>query len=487
MTRVEYKTQNNNEEYYKEYRAYLDHVFVRARDQDGLQYIYTLLRVSGIQDGGWDSFIEAKEALFEFSKVLRRVSRSGINKTSIRLALLIYCHSIEMAAPYQILYNLIRCAQGNSYTPFPFPGTPLGKKKPFAVRPLSPVKKIEILKLECEKIGEQELITKVNSFFDDDIRNAFYHSDYALTDTEFRICENGISQKISLAILSEKLSRCFAFFQAFFDLYKQIRLSFKNVKKQHRLPNFEVLTILTTPKEGLVGFQMHFSNGSYAFFERRKERVHGVNIMLEKDHINFFVGDLSKLQYKWIINGKPFREKNTRYNNLGVWRPIQFYGKSDEVLKEVRTQTTNKEIQGCLFYIKCTGHETIEFVVKSSAQLFEGKDMQKGKIRMTLCDCSTSGLFIYDCSYFINSTKVSEISKGINRIKKSIEAYKRSGMEIVYSQKYRLERDVKPPKNSDGRSFVISFTMDDPRNTLCLSNFGMLPATDWKIKPDWIE
>ncbi len=484
---VEYKIKDSTKEYYQEYREYLDKLFARARDTNGLQYIYTLLRVSGIQDGGWDPFVEAQEALVDFSKILQKISKKGLNKSSFRLALLIYCHSVEMSAPYQILFNLLQCAQGKNYVPFPFPGEPLGKKKPFSFRPQSPTKKITTLKQEAEKIGEQELINKISSFFDDEIRNAFYHSDYSLTDTEFRICENGIPNAISFEILSEKLARCFAFYQAFFDLYKLIRLSFRKTKKFHRMPNYEVFELLTDRKEGLIGFKMHFSNGSKAFFERRKERVHGINVMLEKDYINFFVGELAKLQRKWVVNDKIFREKNTRYNSPCVWRPILFYGKSDEVITEVKNESKDKDVQGCLFYMKCTGHESIEFAVKSNKLLFEGKEFKSGKIEATLCDCSTDKIFVYDCTYFVNSDKAREIKKGINRIEKFVNEFKNKGFDIVYTLKYHLERKMKPPKDNDGRGFTITFSMDDPRNTLCLSNFGILPKTDWKIKPDWIE
>lgn len=485
--KVEYKVKDSQKEYYQDYRTYLDHLFARARDTNGLQYVYTLLRVSGIQDGGWDPFVEAQEALIEFSKILQKNSKKGINKSSFRLALLIYCHSIEMSAPYQILYNLLQCAQGKNYTPFPFPGESLGKKKPFSVRPQSPTKKIGTLKQEAEKIGEQELINKINSFFDDDVRNAFYHSDYSLTDTEFRICENGLPKAVSFVELSEKLSRCFAFYQAFFDLYRQIRYSFKKTKKVHRMPNYEVFELLTDKKEGLIGFKMHFSNGSQAHWERRKERVHGINVMLEKDHINFFVGDLSKLQRKWLFNGKIFREKNTRYNSPCVWRPILFYGKTDEVITEVRNESTDKDVQGCLFYIKCTGHESIEFAIRSNKPIFEGNELKTGKIEVVKCDCSKDGAYVYDGTYFANSDKAREIKKGINRIEKFVAGFKQKDIEIIYTLKYHLERKMKPPKNNDGRGFTITFAMDDPRNTLCLSNFGVLPKTDWKIKPDWIE
>lgn len=232
---------------------------------------------------------------------------------------------------------------------------------------------------------------------------------------------------------------------------------------------------------------MHFSNGSKAFFERRKERVDGVNIELEKDDINFFVGNLAKLQRKWIVNGKIFREKNTRYNDYNTWKPILFYGKVNEVIAEVKNETSDKNVQGCLFYIKCTGHESIEFVIKVNKPLSVDKEIKNGKIEVILCDCSIGDVYIYDCTYFANSNKAREIKKGINRIERFVDEFRQKGINIVYTLKYHLERNIKPQKDNDGRNFTISFSMTDPRDTLCLSDFRMVPRTDWKIKPEWIE
>ncbi len=484
---VEHEAVDHTQEYYEEYLSYLAHLFSKARDTDGMEYIYTLLRVSGIEEAGWDPFIEAREALIDFSRTLRRISKRGFNKSSFRMGLLIYCHSVEMSAPYEILYNLLRCSQGKTYVPFPFPGRRLSKKRPYNVIPRSPKTKLATLKLEGEKIGEEMLISKMNSFFDDEIRNAFYHSDYALTESELRICGPGLSRIISFEVLSEKLARCFAFYQAFFDTYRRVRLSFRSAKRFHRLPNFEVFELLTDRREGLIGFRKHFSNDSQAYFERRKERVWGVNLELKTDHIGYFAGDLDKLQRKWMVDGKMFRERNTRYNSPGTWSPILFYGKTNEVIAEVRSESSEEDVQGCLFYIKCTGHESIEFVVKANKPLAEGHEITEGRINATLCECSNDEVYVYDCTYNVNSIMAREVKKGINRIRKFIDGLRQRGFEISYVLKYHLGRRIKPPKDVTSGSFSVSLPMDDPRNTLCTSDFRALPKTDWKIRPEWIE
>ena len=476
---------DKQKEYYEEYRKYLVQLFVNARDRQGIEYIYTLLRISGIEDGGWDPFVEAEEALNDLSKILRSISKKGITKSSLRMALLIYCHSVEMSAPYQILFNLLQCTQGKHYNLFPFPGRPKGKKFPYEVIPMSPKGKIEKLKEEAEKAGEKKLIDHINSFFRDDIRNAFYHSDYTITDKEFRICENRRSNTTSLNDLSVILTRCFAFYQAFFDIYKQARHSFREMKKLHRLPNFEVLELMTNKKEGLVGFKMHFSNDSTAYFERRKERVYGVNLHFQRDlSINFNVGDLGKLQYKWRARGKDFRELNTRYNDDGEWRPIQFYGKAEKILNEIEAETTDEVVQGCLFYIHCTGHESIEFAMKSDKELFQGKEFSEGKIKLVACGKGMDGSFLYDGTYFVNSRKGRAVKMGVNSIQAFMLKFKDAEINAPYCLKYQTKRIMKPTKVEGN---TLHFSMSDPRNTMYVSDFRMLPRSDWKIQSEWIN
>lgn len=476
---------DKQQEYYDEYHKYLIHLFVKARDRQGIEYIYTLLRVSGIEDGGWDPFVEAEEALNDLSKILRSVSKKGITKSSLRMALLIYCHSVEMSAPYQILFNLLRCSQGKDYNLFPFPGRPKGKKFPYEVIPASPTAKIGKLKEEATKADEAMLIDHINSFFRDDIRNAFYHSDYTITDKEFRICENRHSNTTSLDELSVVLTRCFAFYQAFFNVYKQARHSFRKMKKLHRLPNFEVLELMTNKKEGLVGFKMHFSNDSEAYFERKKERVYGVNLHFQRDlSINFNAGNLDALQYKWRARGKNFRELNTRYNDDGEWRPIQFHGKVEKIMHEIEAETKDDAVQGCLFYIHCTGHESIEFAVKSDKELFQGKEFSEAKIKLVGCGKGTDGSFLYDGTYFVNSRKSRPVKAGINAIRTFMQRHKDAGIKSSYCLKYQTKRVMKPSK-VEGNTLHFSFS--DPRNTMYASDFRMLPRSDWKIQAEWID
>jgi len=293
----------NQEEYYTEYKKYFDYLFDKARNKGGLDYIYTLLRVSGVQDGGWDSFVEAEESLVDLSGVLRDLSDNGREKTSLRLALLLYCHSLEMSAPYQVFYNLLRCCQSKNYVFMPF--FELNKKG--NIIPKYPKNKIDTLEKEAKNIEEGQLITHMKSFFDNNIRNAFFHSDYTIED-DFKICESRPVQSVKKELLLEKITRCFAFYQAFMDKYREAKLVCRSGEKIHPLKNFDVFELLVDDKEGLVGFKMHYprEDGMYGYYERRKDRVRGSNFLIEDGDIGirFQRGLLTEIKNVHMMNGK---------------------------------------------------------------------------------------------------------------------------------------------------------------------------------------
>lgn len=291
------------EDYYTEYKKYFNNLFSRARDNGGLDYIYTLLRVSGVEDGGWDPFVEAEESLFDLSGVLRDVSNAGREKTSLRLALLLYCHSLEMSAPYQILYNLLRCCKSENYIFMPF----FEVDKKGHVIPKYPKNKIDAIEILAKDVSEDQLISHIKSFFDNSIRNAFFHSDYTIED-DFKICKARPVQIVKKEILSEKIQRCFAFYLAFMDTYREAKLACRTGERIYPLKNFDVFELLVDEDEGLVGFKMHYprDDGMYGYYERRKDRVRGLNFSIEDVGIQFFCGLLTEIKKVHMMNGKPF-------------------------------------------------------------------------------------------------------------------------------------------------------------------------------------
>lgn len=297
------------EKCFDEYSKYLTELFSKAAKNGGFNFVCTILRVSGMELGHWDPYIEGDQALNDYSKLLRKSS----GKRLYRLGLLIYCHAVEMSAPYDILLNLIRCINNKPYKFLPYYELiKKNKKDPFKWSMPYPMSKLEYLRDEAKLAGEERVCDIIKNFYSNDIRNAFYHSDYCLTKKEFRIAEGGSPEIIPLSDISKKFSECFAFYSAFAVVLKKFRLSFKKTRKIVKWPNYEVLEILVDEKEGLVGFKVHFSNDSFAHFERKKDKVFGQNFSIEDEGISLFQGCTDDLKQEWRMNGKRLTDKDFR-------------------------------------------------------------------------------------------------------------------------------------------------------------------------------
>jgi len=490
--------------YTREYIQYLDQLFARAGTAGGFDYLCTILRVEGLTSGHWDAFVEAEEASRDISNLLRKGNSKKLGKRKTRLGLFLYCHLTEMSAPYEILANLLRCCQNESYKFYPFAHLvevykPKNATLLFSRRKLpSPIKKINHLKELAQVCGEEKLGNMFDGFFKNDVRNAFYHSDYTLTEDEFRIIEGSeLGNKIiKMEELSEYLTRCFAFYSAFFIVLNKVRRSLAQGKRYHRWANYEVLELLSRKGE-LTGFKLHFPSGTYAMFERTKDGgTNGLNFMLRERGIQFNVGDLNKYNQAtdWFVDGEPFEEFGTRYNEYGYWRPVVFGGDSERVQTMARQATNDRDAEGCLFYIYATGHKAIEFVIRTdkpiSKRLSIKQPFWKKEKRLVIEKCeeaSGENTHVYDCSLFLRGSQESDVLAGISEIRDFVSKIKDKGIEIKHRLKYQMYADMsEQAENGEGGTMVISLRMDDPRTTLVTNNLGMFPKTDWKIKNEWI-
>ena len=302
-------------------------------------------------------------------------------------------------------------------------------------------------------------------------------------------------QSLYLEELSELLTKCFAFYSAFFISYNLIKRGLVQGNKFHRWPNYEVLELLSN-KDGLSGFKVHFPSGSYAMFEREKYKgTMALNILFEGDKVGFMVGDLNKYEKadNWYVGNNPFQEYGTRYNQYGFWRPIIFKRDSSKIQQMIQGLTDNKVAQGSLFYIYTTGHAAIEFVVKSNRPLFRGKSLKrpifskKKQLELVLFDNSDSKNFLYDGTMYLKTKNTSDVINGLEKINLFIRRYTTRGINVRYRLKYQLYSDgSEGRKQSKGKGFSITLSMDDPRSTLVANDLGIFPQTDWHIKEEWI-
>jgi hypothetical protein len=300
---------------------YLNKLFFRSFKKNSFDTLCALLRVTGLQDTGWDPFEESIEAFEDYNWLLEKATSERTEKSKWRVGLLMYCQLIEMTAPHELLGNFFRILSGEKYHLNPFEHLVRKKKKQlFSSIPPSANFKFRELNKRAKDVNEMRLFEYINTFFNTNVRNAFFHSDYIITEENFRWTESGIAQQIGLEHLNIIISNCFAFYGAFFWCYKYWLKELSRTPKFHKWPQYEVLEILSTADKGVYGFSVHFSNGNKATYSRTSEGTECTNIRFEKDgSLNFFVGSLDDLERNWKIDGTPLsssrlEELNRRQN-----------------------------------------------------------------------------------------------------------------------------------------------------------------------------
>ncbi len=288
---------------------FLSDLFWGAFRKAPFEVLCAVLRVSGMQDADWDPFEESKSAFEDYNALLRLDAATLSSAGRWRIGLLMYCQAVEMTAPQEFLANLLRVLGGQKYHIKPFGS--LGrtnKKKAFSwVPPSAPVKYRELKRLAA-KCNESVLCDYIDQFFNEDIRNAFSHSDYVLSGEHFRWTESGLAQQLSLDVVNLTVRNCLRFFSGLLWLHNQVLTDLRTLPRFHKWPNYEVLELLSDA-ERLYGFSVHFSNGEKATYSRTEKGVECTNVLFERDgSINFMVGLLDALRPEWKVNGRPYEE-----------------------------------------------------------------------------------------------------------------------------------------------------------------------------------
>ncbi len=290
--------------------AVLSPLFDSAHKAGSVDFVYTLLRVGGLQMADWDSFEESRTAFNDYNWLLEQARGRGLTSAR-RVGLLMYCQAVEMDAVHDVLVNLLRCKAKTTYTPAPLHYLGRRKKNPKGLEvftgyvPPSATQKFKAIKQRAADVHYPELNGAIDKFFDERVRNAFFHSDYVLTEEYFRFREGGLAQQIDVDTLDRLITECFAFYGVFMGLHDRWLHMLGRGKRFYKCPGYEVLELLSTEEEGLYGFNMHFSTGSKATFMRRKSTgtMGSTNILFDKGGINFNVGSLDALEKVWKIEG----------------------------------------------------------------------------------------------------------------------------------------------------------------------------------------
>ncbi len=298
-----------NPAYIEKLQSYADTLhdfYMRALKLNPFELLCSILRVDGPEDMDWD-FYEDSQVAFEGFQGSDKVAREGQTENqSYQGKLTLYSHMVEMAAPHEMLANILRAVSHKDYLVKPFGclGRPTSGPA-FSWIGLSTRDKFDELKRQAVEVGEVKLSECIDRFFDETLRGAISNSDYELTEEFFKWAENGIPQQRSLESVDEIVLNGFAFYNAFLANHKHFKMMFREMCRFHKWPNYQVFEVLSEEETGLFGFNIHFANGSKSTFIRNQEGTDTQNIFHSPDgSIQFSSGFIDALEKKWKINGE---------------------------------------------------------------------------------------------------------------------------------------------------------------------------------------
>ena len=279
------------------------------------EWACTMVRVTGLKDTGWDSYTESISLLEDFTQLmaleLPKDRFPNPANTQARLALTSYSHMIEMSVPYELLANLLRLRLGMKYSIHPLAhlnklrDTKVNGAKVKKVVPASPIAKINEIDDMAGKAGVPEVGAALKHIYNSTIRNAIYHSDYAIHNDSLRLLSGAHYSKkdgcntplVTFDELGEVTSEAFAFHSALLMLWKRQRKLFIDFRGKI-LPYDEFykgVIEFTFEDDSLNGFRVYWPNGTVGVCTRNADgQSYAQNIRFEPDgSINFFVGILA--------------------------------------------------------------------------------------------------------------------------------------------------------------------------------------------------
>ena len=137
-----------------------------------------------------------------------------------------------------------------------------------------------------------------NDFYNGKLRNAISHSDYILTDEQFR-CRNGTGAigafSMPLEELNESITKSKLFISTFFSLDVAARKYWG--RKMHKAIPYDpvykgLMEVLVDNDNLMCGFKIHWPNNSESVYKRTGDGIDMTNMMLDMENsaIKLMVG-----------------------------------------------------------------------------------------------------------------------------------------------------------------------------------------------------
>jgi hypothetical protein len=418
----------------------IQHLFQKAQEEGGLEYVFTLVRVDGMKC--YEGYRDEMEVL-----------RDWVKQPDTSDLLSAYRFLASYPEPLELLQNLIFCANGKPFHVSAFSYLNQGKF-PHVVRPTIQ----QVIQAVIDSSRASGLVDL------GDVIGTCYVG--RLLDPDIVVDHQG--QELRAAF--DNLLR---FIQQLLDCYFAELLTFLMQPKYHKLPRFEVLELITEPAIGLSGFRLHFPEGCTATFLRSALGVIAENLRFGPP-LSFLVSSTQPSKQEWRVNGKRLFEVGLpgKYNVLGEWKPLIYPAKADHLIQECLKLSDDPDVQGVLLYMRLTGHCCIEFALRTDMELPGTYSSTKdGSLHIWRCPTqeydSARNMRVYDCWLQLETGSVEDIEQGLANIGRfvSILCFP-FGASYSWRNKYRMthgEHGCLTPTNADVK--IVDDTLQKFPNT----------------------
>jgi len=399
-------------------------LFDTAKNNGGLEYVFTLVRVDGLSFDTPDPLVGLWAKLSTF-----RTAPDPAHQLSQ------YCDLAASDAPLSLVTNLLNCGHGRPYNISPFNHLRRGHF-PNIIEPTISQRATALAQMATAD-GEAEVARVITDAYPNQLLAS-------CTDATQGAGGTNDSQAA--------LNNLFLFLQNLLETYFTRRREFRSSPRFFKLPQFEVLELLVNDDVGIFGFRVHFSNRSSAEFVRHIAATICTNLTLG-ERVGFHVGSFDELTHEWRVGEKWLYEVGLpgRYNELGNWKPLVYPSDSQALVERARALSNDPGIQGALFYMMCTGHKVIEFAVRTSVDLPIDADESFGLSRqLQLWKCpvpegeqSHGPVVLYDGNLFLEETDPESIRLAIDTIGAAMNRLAFAfGASIEWTLKYQLEQSA---------------------------------------------
>jgi hypothetical protein len=192
-----------NAEYTKVMPIYFtayDQLFIEAKKRSEFEFVYAIVEFE--TDANLDPFETTKKTFREMLKLHNQADGYAADV----LALWLYGHMVEASYPYQLIGDLAMIAAGQQHKLQVFP-------RDSKDREIAPGPKISQIEKILKPLGLKACLKPMDKSWHPDLRNAIFHSNYALVGSDIYLPEKGVKMPFEDAM--NRVNRAIASFNAF--------------------------------------------------------------------------------------------------------------------------------------------------------------------------------------------------------------------------------------------------------------------------------